>query len=325
MLVFGLGSIGLRHIQVLGELGEFEIAACRTKKGMKNVPDDIDGKIRYFYDENEAFAWNPDFMIVSNPTNLHLEYLIKSIDHNIDALIEKPIANEYNAITEVKNRIKKRKNKICVGFNLRFHPIVKKVKESIDRGEYGKVLKANLYVGEYLPFWHPYEDYRKSYAARNELGGGSLRTFSHEIDLGQYWFGDYDKIFAKVSKISDLDIDVDDSTDIFAGMRNGVILKISMDYLNPLGERKGEIFFENGLLKYNFLKMAIKFTDYADGESKTLFKLENYDYNAQYKCQMEKFINRSDEEICTVEEGINVMKIIDKCEESNQTERMLHV
>lgn len=325
MLVFGLGSIGLRHIQVLEELGKFEIAAYRTKKGMKKIPEDIGGKIRYFYDEIEAFAWNPDFMIVSNPTNLHLEYLIKSIDHNIDVLIEKPVANEYNAIIEVKNRIKKRKNKIYVGFNLRFHPIVKKVKELIDKGEYGKVLKANLYVGEYLPFWHPYEDYKKSYAARNELGGGSLRTFSHEIDLGQYWFGNYDKIFAKVSKISDMDIDVDDSTDIFAGMEKGMILKISMDYLNPLGERKGEIFFENGLLKYNFLKMKINFTDYADKDNKTLFQLENYDHNAQYKCQMEEFINGSNKEICTLEEGINVVKMINKCEESNQTGRMLLV
>ena len=320
-----MGSIGIRHLQVLGELGEFEIAAYRTKKGMKKVPEELGGKIRYFFDENEAFAWNPDFMIVCNPTNLHLEYLLKAIDHNIDALIEKPVANAYNKIKEAEKRIKKRKNRIYVGFNLRFHPIVKKVKEIIDARVYGNVLKANLYVGEYLPFWHPYEDYRKSYAARNELGGGSLRTFSHEIDLGQYWFGNYDKIFAKVSKISDLEIDVDDNTDIFAEMKKGMLLKLSMDYLNPLGERKGELFFENGLLKYNFLKMEIKFTDYATKESKILLKLENYDYNAQYKSQMEKFMNRSDEEICTLEEGINVMKLINKCEESNQMGRMLHV
>ena len=320
-----MGSIGIRHLQVLGELGEFEIAAYRTKKGMKKIPDDLEEKIRYFYDENEAFAWSPDFMIVSNPSNLHLEYLLKAIDHNIDALIEKPVANAYNKIKEAEKRLKERKNRIYVGYNLRFNPIVKKVKEIIDARVYGNVLKANLYVGEYLPFWHPYEDYRKRYAARDDLGGGSLRTFSHEIDLGQYWFGNYDKIFAKVSKISDLEIDVDDNTDIFAEMKKGMILKISMDYLNPLGERKGELFFEDGLLKYDFLKREIEFTDYANNESKTVLKSENYDYNAQYKSQMEKFMNRSDEEICTLEEGINVMKLINKCEESNQTGRMLHV
>lgn len=320
-----MGSIGVRHVQVLEEIGEFDIAAYRTEKGMKKIQKDIESSITYFNDEDEAFAWNPDFMIVSNPTNLHLEYLLKSIKHNIDALIEKPVSKDYKEIKAIEDSIKERGNRIYVGFNLRFHPIIRKVKEIIDTGKYGKVLKANLYVGEYLPYWHPYEDYRESYAARKELGGGVLRTLSHEIDIGQYWFGEYDKIFANVSKISELDIDVEDNTDIFAGMKKGMILKITMDYLNPLSERKGELFFKNGLLKYNFLKMEIKFTDYATKESKTLFKIENYNYNTQYRCQMEEFISENKGKICTLEEGINVMKIINKCEESNQTGRILYV
>jgi len=251
--------------------------------------------------------------------------LLKSIDHKIDALIEKPVANDFNKVKEVKGRIKKRKNKIYVGYNLRFHPIVKKIKEIINSGKFGKVLKAGLYVGEYLPFWHPYEDYRKSYAAKKELGGGVLRTLSHEIDLGQYWFGEYEKIFAKISKISDLDIEVDDSTDIFAEMKNRIILKISMDYLNPLGIRKGEIFFEKGLLKYNFLKKEIIFIDYKNKENKILLKIDYYDYNEQYRFQMENFLKKSDKKLCSLEEGINVLKIIDKCEESNRKGGMIYV
>ena len=312
-------------MQVLREIGDFEIAACRSKKGMKKIPEDIGKRIKYFYTVDDAFAWDPDFLIVSNPTNFHLEYILKSIDYNIDALIEKPVATYYSEIKAVEDRIKKRKNKIYVGFNLRFNQIVKKVKEIIDTREYGKVLKANLYVGEYLPFWHPYEDYRSSYAARKELGGGVLRALSHELDLGQYWFDNYDKIFAKIIKLSDLEINVDDCVDIFAEMKNNIILKISMDYLNPLGERSGELFFEDGLLKYDFLKRAIEFTSYATKKSEILLKLGNYDYNEQYKSQMEKFLDLGDKEICTLEEGINVMKIIDKCEESNRTGSMLYV
>ena len=264
-------------------------------------------------------------MIVSNPTSLHLRYLLKAIDHNINALIEKPVASSYREIKPVENKIKDRKNKVYVGFNLRFHPIVREVSKIITTNRYGKVLKADLFVGEYLPYWHPYEDYRASYAAKKELGGGALRALCHEIDLGQYWFGDYNKVFSKVSKISGLDINVDDNTDIFAEMKNGILLKITMDYLNPVVERRGRILFEKGLLKYNFSNMDITFTDYATKEGKLLLKIENYDYNAQYKCQMEKFINKSNEEICSLEEGISVTRIIDKCEESSQTGRMLRV
>lgn len=325
ILFFGLGSIGQRHLKVLNEIGKFDMSAYRTKKGTKKVPEELEKKIKYFYHEKDAFTWNPDFMIVSNPTSFHFKYILKSIDYNINALIEKPIANDFTQIKKVEGKIKNRKNKIYAGYNLRFHPIVAKIKEIIDSGKFGKVLKADLYVGEYLPFWHPYEDYRKSYSARKELGGGALRTLSHEIDLGQYLFGNYNKIFARISKISDLGIDVDDSTDIFAEMKNRIILKISMDYLNPLGIRKGEIFFKKGLLKYNFLKKEIIFIDYKNKENKILLKIDHYDYNEQYKMQMINFLIKNNKQLCSLEEGINVLKVIDKCEESNQKGRMIYV
>ena len=312
-------------MQVLEEIGDFDIAAYRTRKGKKEIPENLLKKLEVFGDEEEAFAWEPDFMIVSNPTSLHLDYLLKAIDYNVDALIEKPVASSYTEIKTVENEIRGRKNKVYVGFNLRFHPIVREVSEIIKTNKYGRVLKADLYVGEYLPSWHPYEDYRASYAAKKELGGGVLRTLCHEIDLGQYWFGGYNKVYAKVARISGLDIDVDDNTDILAEMKNGVLLKITMDYLNPVLERRGRILFEKGLLEYNFPSMEITFTDYETREIRSLLKVEKYDYNAQYRHQMEKFLDKSDEQICTLEEGINVARIVDKCEESSHTGRMLSV
>jgi len=312
-------------LQVLEEIGDFEIAAYRTQKGKKEIPENLLKRLEVFGYEEEAFAWEPDFMIVSNPTSLHLDYLLKAIDYNVDALIEKPVASSYTEIKTVENEIRGRKNKVYVGFNLRFHPIVREVSEIIKTNKYGRVLKADLYVGEYLPSWHPYEDYRASYAAKKELGGGVLRTLCHEIDLGQYWFGGYNKVYGKVARISGLDIDVDDNTDILAEMKNGVLLKITMDYLNPVLERRGRILFEKGLLEYNFPSMEITFTDYETREIRSLLKVEKYDYNAQYRHQMEKFLDKSDEQICTLEEGINVARIVDKCEESSHTGRMLSV
>lgn len=307
------------------EIGGVEVAAYRTRKGKKEIPENLLKKLKEFSDEGEAFAWKPDFMIVSNPTSLHTRYILKTIHHNVDALIEKPVASCYKEIETIEDKLRGRKNKICVGFDLRFHPIIKEINNIITANKCGKVLKADLYVGQYLPFWHPYEDYRASYAARKELGGGVLRTLCHEIDMGQYWFGDYSKVFAKVSKISNLDINADDCTDIFAEMKNGILLKITMDYLNPIVERSGRILFEKGLLEYDFTDLEITFTDYATQKRNSLLRLENYDYNDQFRRQLEVFMSRSDKEICTLEEGINVSRIIDKCEQSSRMGRMLHV
>ena len=318
-LIIGFGSIGIRHIRSLLNIG-CELAVYRTKKGnISNLPTDIKSRVMIFYDEDEAFAWEPEFIIISNPTNLHLEYLIKCIDHNVDVLVEKPVANDLDDILIAREKILNRKNKVAVGYNLRFHPIVNAIKDIISSNKYGNVLKAELYVGHYLPYWHPYEDYRTGFAARKELGGGVLRTLSHEIDLGQYWFGKYNEVFSKILKISDLQIDVDDYASIFAKMEKNVVLNISMDYLNPISERNGSILFEKGLLSYDFNNLEIRFAEYGGNiEWQTVEQLIDYDYNHQYESQLRHFLSGDNTQICSLEEGIDVLNIISKCEESNK-------
>lgn len=327
-LIIGSGSIGIRHIRSLLNIeGGCELAAYRTKKGnISDLPHNLKDDIIIFHDEDEAFAWEPELIVISNPTNLHMEYLLKAIDHNVDVLVEKPVAATLNEIKVACEKISNRKNRVAVGYNLRFHPIVNTIKDIIYSNKYGKVLKADLYVGHYLPYWHPYEDYRTGFAARKELGGGVLRTLSHEIDLGQYWFGKYKEVFSKIFKISDLEIDVDDYALIFAKMENDVVVDISMDYLNPISERNGSILFENGLLSYDFNNLEIRFAEYGEKtEWRTIEKLSDYDYNHQYESQLKHFISGDPTQICSLEEGIEVLNIISKCEESNEKGVVINV
>ena len=325
-LVIGSGSIGIRHIRSFLKTG-CELAAYRTKKGnISELPHDIKNDLMIFHDEEEAFAWAPEFIIISNPTNLHMKYLLKAIDRNIDVLVEKPVAIGMDEIEIAHEMISNRKNRVAVGYNLRFHPIVNTIKDIISSKRYGKVLKADLRVGHYLPYWHPYEDYRTGYAARSELGGGVLRTLSHEIDLGQYWFGNYREIFSKILKISELEIDVDDYTLISAKMENGVVLNISMDYLSPVFERNGSILFEKGLLQYDIGNPEIRFAEYGKETGwQTIEKLIGYDYNDQYESQSRHFLSGNQTKICSLEEGIEVLRIISKCEESNEKGMIINV
>ena len=53
----------------------------------------------------------------------------------------------------------------------------------------GEVLAAHVVNGEFLPDWHPYEDYRQTHPAIRALGGGSLRIQSHELDYACWIFG----------------------------------------------------------------------------------------------------------------------------------------
>jgi len=103
-----------------------------------------------------------------------------------------------------------------MGFQMRFNPVINHLKKIIKNSIIGKILTVNIHNGENLADFHLYEDYKISYAARKELGGGVLLSQIHEIDYMLHLFEDY-KITNKYSinsKISDLKINVED---IFLG------------------------------------------------------------------------------------------------------------
>ncbi|MDA7665987.1 gfo/Idh/MocA family oxidoreductase, partial [Verrucomicrobia bacterium] len=99
------------------------------------------------------------------------------------------------------------KNQLRVAYCMRFLPISNFVKNELDRDSIFKISFKRSY---YLPNWHPYADYTKEYTARKSLGGGIIRTLSHEIDLAVHWLGQPTIVNGIVDKLSNLQLDVDD-------------------------------------------------------------------------------------------------------------------
>ena len=319
ILVIGCGSIGQRHIEVLIKLGENNIAALRTYKGYrKELNKKIKDNVIVFTNEIDAFKWKPTHVIISNPTKLHAEYIKKFLDTDINIFVEKPILSDLKDIEKFNIDLKKiALAKGTVGYDLRFFSITERIKEIIQNNIYGNVISANINVGHYLPFWHTDEDYRKSYTARYDLGGGVLRTLSHEIDLSRHFFGNTRKVFAKVEKLSSLEIDVDDTVDIIMETDLCRRVTIHLDYLNPKLERNGKIQFENGILSYNYISGILNFTDYIHKETEKIYEIKE-NYNEPYTKQMKHFLLGNSKVACSLIEGIKIMETIFLCEESSK-------
>ena len=316
VLVIGAGSIGKRHIRVLLELGEKNIAILRSGKGNALLKDIYD-KCTVFFNEKEAFSWGPTHILICNPTSLHEYFIEASVQHKIPYFVEKPISDNFYTI----DKLRKKLNAECfnngiVGYVLRFNDLFLHLKKIIKDQVYGEVITASIKVGQYLPNWHPDEDYRKAYFSRKDLGGGVLRTLSHEIDIVQFLFGKIRRVFAKVSKLSKLEIDVDDVTDLLLATDLCDQIHINLNYLEPLTLRTGEIYFDQGKLSYNANIGLVKFTS-NDSCTETIMdsKLE---YNKQFKRQMISFLKDKDKDIaCSIMEGLDVQKVIHISEESS--------
>ena len=221
-LFFGLGSIGQRHLRnfQLVTKGNGEIFVYRRtahnliiKDGMAEQCESLADyyNFKQFDTIDKAFEQKPDLVIITNPTANHLSTAIIAANNGCHLFIEKPLADSMDNIEELSEIVNKKKLVVLVCYQTRFHPCYKETKNILDSNKYGHVISARFEWGTYLPDHHRYEDYRKGYAARKDLGGGVILGLSHELDLIYSLFGMPQEIKAIGGKLSNLSINVDDT------------------------------------------------------------------------------------------------------------------
>lgn len=225
ILIAGLGAIGQRHARNLRVLyGDgLELLALRRRRlphvvtealqrdDSRNVEAELD--VTVFADLDEALAARPDAVFVCTPSSQHLEVAQRAAEAGCHLFVEKPLSHTLEGVERLRETVAANKLVAMVGCQWRYHPCVRWVREVIQAGMLGTLIEAEIEYGEYLPDWHPYEDYRTSYAARAELGGGVVLTQIHDYDMAWWLFGPPRTVTASGGHLSDLEIDVEDTVD----------------------------------------------------------------------------------------------------------------
>ena len=199
-----------------------------------------------------------------------------------------------------------------VGFQYRYHPALIKLKELLNRKIIGKLINGQIVNGEYLPYWHPYEDYRRSYASLKKLGGGAILTQIHDFDYSIFIFG-MPKSVLYGGKLSSLDIDVEDSVAIstmFEYQNSPLVMNINLDYISWPSRRNIKLFGEDGSincdLNNNFLEVQKRSTnevfkyDYSSISRNDIFIKELKNFIA--------FVEGKEKPLVDLEEGIKSLK-----------------
>jgi predicted dehydrogenase len=303
ILLIGLGSIGRRHLGHLEKIGGLELAALRTNKGVLKEENGVNE----FYALQDALDFNPDGVLISNPTSLHVETAIPFLEKDIRVLIEKPIDTSVgNAET-----LRPYSDLIRIAYCMRFHPVNHFLKNLFKEEP---PFKVGFKRSFYLPKWHPYADYRKEYTAQEKLGGGVIRTLSHEIDLSLDWFGEPSQVTGVVDKVSFLELDTDDYA-FFTTKTKDTRLNFELDFFSPVNVKVFEAFTTKG--KYEWGSNDVFFTSYKGSEREKVFSAPTDAYTQMYQDQMEdfcRFASGKKSLNATFEDGINVLKIIEQVE-----------
>ncbi len=298
VLIVGLGSIARKHIEALKQIDKSVIIyALRSNDNSTTVSDIVN-----IYSIDDVNKLDLDFLILSNPTGIHFQYLNELKELRLPLFIEKPLFDKVGEIQdELVDKIINYGLPTYVACNLRFLDSIIKIK-SITQTE--RVNEVNVYCGSYLPDWRPNVDYKTIYSANKELGGGVHLDLIHELDYTYWIFGEplHTKSFFR-SK-SSLRISSYDYAN-YIWIYNNFAVSIILNYYRKDPKRYIEIVCEKGTYKVDILKNMIFFND-------VLFYKSEQKVIQTYIEQMKFFID----DVClkknnfnSIEQANNILKL----------------
>ena len=287
ILVFGAGSIGERHLGILQKLGYTNLWVYRQRNLPLRTLDPTNFHIVTDLEALDKVAFRA--AIICTPTAQHLGQTLWCVRRRIPVLVEKPISHSLDGFQELKDALTEYPTLIQVAYMLRYHPFFQQIKKWTESGELGPLFSMQTYWGEYLPDWHPWEDYRQSYAARRDLGGGVALTLSHDIDLVN-WVASSPVATWNTLKNdrSNLEIDVESGADVSLGYENGVTAHCHLNFHERVPRRWYRFVFEEGSVEVDYLQATC--TVLRPRQEPDIQTLENFDRNQLFEDQTRDFL-----------------------------------
>ena len=317
-LIAGLGSIGRRHLRSLLTLGERDILLYRTHQS--TLPEDELSGFPVEIDLQAALAHKPDAVIVSNPTALHLDVAILAAEEGCHLFLEKPVSHTVEGIDQLKAVVQHNQVKAFVGFQFRFHPGLKQVSRHLAEGLIGNPVSVRAHWGEYLPAWHPWEDYRQGYSARPDLGGGVVLTLCHPLDYLRWLFGEVQVLWAFTGNQGELGLQVEDTAEIGLRFANGVLGSVHLDYIQRPPAHWLEIIGTRGTIRWDYYKSSVVYSQLPDvsepqsTESAQLTALQISEIrNQMFLDEMRHFLGvlrDKEQPVCNLEDGVRSLELV---------------
>ncbi len=324
ILVCGAGSIGQRHIQNLIQLGA-EVSVWRARAELLN---DLSSKflVKTYTNLNEAIQ-ESDGVVVATSTDQHLEIALKALKFGSALFIEKPISNSWDGIEDL---IAIAKGKVIeVGFQFRAHPNLIKLSSEIKKISSDDLLTYRLAMGHRLDAWRNDKNFQASYSANVDRGGGALFDLIHQIDIAIWFFGPIREISSALSNRSGLGIKGDDIANIILTHHNGIIGHIQLDMASPINRCEAEIITKDTIFYWNnFDGNLIKTTSQTNkiilDSVPDAFERNDLFY-AHMQYWLERIDNLSLPPLCSLEEGIEALKVVLTAHSANNLKKTLEI
>ena len=236
----GIGSIAKRHIKNLSDLCNKKGTSLHLdilRHSEKILEDDIKDYVNECYFDSNELPYDYDVIFITNPTSKHLDTIKEMQDKGRHFFIEKPVVS-VDMLDRVGEITIKEDSIYYVACPLRYSNVIEYIKNNINVDD---VISIRCMSSSYLPDWRPGTDYRNTYSARRELGGGVAIDLIHEWDYIKYIFGAPQNVLSLKGKKSNLEITSEDIAIYIAEYEN-MFVELHLDYFGRKTMRQIMIF-----------------------------------------------------------------------------------
>ncbi len=305
ILVIGHGSIGSRHAKVARELGHK--VGIVTRRGTADGGGGGGGGASFGTVAEALSEGVPDGAIIATETGRHAADLqaLRTGGFLGPILVEKPIFSRLEEFADFGGAAE---GCISVAYNLRFHPLVQRTRMQLAGAH---VMNIIVHVGQDLHQWRN-RPVGQTYSSRKDAGGGVLRDLSHELDYLLWIFGPWATVSAAGGRLGNLPGDADDAWGIILRFASGAMATVSIDYFCNPPLRTLTVNTNSGTVRLDLVRGV-----WSDGADETVLHV---DRDATYRLQMTAWLD-GESDVCSLDEGLEVLRLIHAIERSAMTGR----
>jgi len=327
LLVLGAGSVGKRQLSNFSSLGcmvsAMDPRGDRLTEAARLVP-----LVRTFSDLETALSQAAIFSgaVVCSPPKFHVEQALAVLEKGLPVLLEKPVSPDAESAACLVETVRRRQIPLLLDYTFRWWPPIRELRSRLQQGVVGKVLHVRGIMSAHLADWHPWERYQDFFMASRELGGGALLDESHFVDLMIWLFGMPVEVFAKVERLSSLEIQTDDNVDVWLRCHQGVRISVHLDLYGRPHERSITVTGEQGTLQWSFEANSLRFSRSSAQEwEETRYSCERNDMFVDAAKEFLQIIDTGQRPSCSIEDGYAVLRVIEAMRQSSATGRVVSV
>jgi predicted dehydrogenase len=261
-MVVGLGSMGRRRIRNLRALQAGEVIGYDPRPDRREEARSRYG-IATVAGVDEGLAREAGALIISTPPDAHLEYARLAARNGLHFFVEAGV--DAAGYDELAAECARRGTVAAPSCTMRFHPSVRKIRDLVASGAIGEVAGFTHHCGQYLPDWHPWEDYRDTYFAKRATGA-CREIVAFELGWLTWVCGPIDALSSLQGKRSTLEADIDDVYQLVLRFRSGALGHLLVDAITRVPTRRCRLFSEAGIVDWDAAARAVRLYRPADRE-----------------------------------------------------------